>query len=126
MVHNRKTFIKEAISQIEKRMKLTLREEKTPMRTSDQPETDTTLLLDTDMHREYQSLIRMLQWAVTLCRVDICFATSSMTRFSAAPREGHLTRVLRIWGYLKKYPNPALGIEHMPLHNKMKFNRRPS
>jgi hypothetical protein len=69
MVHNRKTFIKEAISQIEKRMKLTLREEKTPMRTSDQPETDTTLLLDTDMHREYQSLIRMLQWAVTLCRL---------------------------------------------------------
>ena len=117
-VYNRKTLIKEAISRIEKRMKLTLREEKMHMRTSDHPEIDMTPLLDTIMHREYQSLFGMLQWAVTLCRVDICFATSTMSRFSAASREGHLTRVLRIWGYLKKYPNHALGIDHTPLHNK--------
>jgi hypothetical protein len=119
-----KHYIKEAISQIEKRMKLTLREEKMHMRTSDHPEIDVTPLLDTIMHREYQSLFGMLQWVVTLCRVDICFATSTMSRFSAASREGHLTRVLRIWGYLKKYPNNALGIDHTPLHNKDEIHQK--
>ncbi len=36
------------------------------MKTSDHPETDATPLLDNIMHTEYQSLIGMLQWAVTL------------------------------------------------------------
>jgi hypothetical protein len=87
------------------------------MKTDNHPETETTPLLDNIQHREYQSLIGMLQWAVTFCRIDICYATSSMSRFSAAPREGHLSRVLRIWGYLKKYPNCALNIDHKPILN---------
>ncbi len=61
-----KHYIKEAMSQIEKRLKLVSREEKTPMKTDDHPEMDSTPLLDNIMHREYQSLIGMLQWAVTL------------------------------------------------------------
>jgi uncharacterized protein (DUF2249 family) len=87
------------------------------MKTDDHPETDTRPLLDNIQHREYQSLIGMLQWAVKLCRIDICYATSSISRFSAAPREGHLSRVLRIWGYLKKCPNRALDIDHKPIPN---------
>jgi hypothetical protein len=47
-----------------------------------------------------------------------------MSRFSAASREGHLTRVLRIWGYLKQYPNNALGIDHTPLHNKDEIHQK--
>jgi hypothetical protein len=31
---------------------------------------------------------------------DLCYAVSSLSRFSASPREGHLSRALRIWGYL--------------------------
>ncbi|MFN9979038.1 MAG: hypothetical protein ACK53Y_03950, partial [bacterium] len=85
-------------------MGVSIRNEKTPMKTVDLPEEDDTPLLNNTLHREYQSLIQMLQWAVTLCRVDICYATSSMCRFSAAPREGHLSRVLRIWGYFRKCP----------------------
>jgi len=112
-----KKYIKESISQIEKRMGIIIREERTPMKTDNHPETDATPLLDNVQHREYQSLIGMLQRAVTLCRIDICYATSSMSRFSAAPREGHLSRVLRIWGYLKKYPNCALNIDHKPIPN---------
>ncbi len=64
------------------------------------------------MHREYQSLIGMLQWVVSLCRIDICFAVSALIRFCASPREGHFTRALRIWGYLKKYQDRSLPIDH--------------
>ncbi len=53
----------------------------------------------------------MLQWAVSLCRIDICFAVSSLSRFCACPREGHLSRALRVWGYLKKYPSRSLRID---------------
>ncbi len=105
-----KQYILESIKQIEQRLNITLREERTPMATKDHPEDDTSPFLDTNLHREYQALIGMLQWVITISRADICYATSSLSQFSAAPREGHLSRVLRIWGYLKKYPNRALHI----------------
>ncbi len=50
-------YIKEAIRQIEKRLDITVREEKTPMKTNDHPEEDLSKILDNDMHREYQSLL---------------------------------------------------------------------
>jgi hypothetical protein len=106
-------YIKEAILQIEKKLQIMLREEKTPMRNKDHPEEDTSPLLDSIMHTEYQSLIGMLQWLVTLCRIDIiCYAVSSLSRFNATPREGHFSRVLLIWGYLKKYSHRALKIDN--------------
>ena len=37
--------------------------------------------------------------------MDIGYATSSLARFSTGSREGHLARVLRIEGHLKKRPN---------------------
>jgi uncharacterized protein (DUF2249 family) len=55
-------------------------------------------------------MIGMLQWTVSIGRLDICYAVSSMSRFCISPREGHLQRVFRIFGYLKKYPNKAIGI----------------
>ena len=39
--------------------------------------------------------------AVTLGRADIAFAVSTMARFSAMPREGHLSALFRLYGYLK-------------------------
>ncbi len=113
----------EAIIQFKKKLETSIREEKTPMKTDDHPEEDDTPLLNNVRHREYQSLIGMLQWVVTLCRVDICYATSSMSRFSVAPREGHLLRVL-IWGYLKKYPNHALNISNIPPRNEDKISQK--
>jgi hypothetical protein len=55
-------------------------------------------------------MIRMLQWTVSIGRLDIFYAVSSMSRFCVSPREGHLHRVFRIFGYLKKYPNKSIGI----------------
>ena len=37
-------------------------------------------------------------------RFDIHYALASLNRFSAAPREGHLTRLIYIFGYLQTVP----------------------
>jgi hypothetical protein len=108
---NCKAYIKEALIAVERMNNESLREEKTPVATGDHPEEDETPLLDNKYHRQYKSLIGMAQWLVTLGRIDICYAVSSMSRFCAAPREGHYKRVLQLWGYLKKYPDKAVAID---------------
>ena len=47
----------------------------------------------------------ILIWVVGIGRSDVAHATSSLSIFSACPREGHLDRALRVFGFLKKRPN---------------------
>lgn len=82
-----------------------------PMPAGDHPEMDVSSPLDDESHRKYQMLIGMLNWIVCLGRVDIAFATSSLSRFTACPRKGHLERVLRIFGYLKRYKNRRIVVD---------------
>ena len=37
-------------------------------------------------------------------RFDIRYALTSLNRFSAAPRQGHLTRLIKLFGYLQTVP----------------------
>ena len=93
-----------------------LRKEPIPMRAKVHPELDESPLLDETGIRHYQHIIGICQWAVTSGRFDINYAVSSLSRFSAAPREGHLKMARKVLGYLKKYPkkgyviNPATPI----------------
>ena len=73
-----------------------------PLVKGDHPELDSSELLDEDGIKIYQSLIGCLQWAVQIGRFDITTAVMTMSRFRAAPRQGHLDRVKRIHGYLSK------------------------
>ena len=73
-----------------------------PLVKGDHPELDTSDLLDTAGQKTYQSLIGSLQWAIQIGRFDVATATMTMSRFRAAPRQGHLDRVKRIIGYLYK------------------------
>ena len=52
---------------------------------------------------------------MTIGRLDISFAVSSLSRFSAAPRVGHLQLAIYMFGYLKKHPNRNLVIDLGPL-----------
>jgi hypothetical protein len=61
-----KTYIKEAIEQVERRSDVKIREEKLPMKPGDHPEEDTSPLLDNEQHRLYQSMIRMSKWTVSI------------------------------------------------------------
>jgi hypothetical protein len=64
---------------------------------------------------KYQVLIGMAQWAVTIGRLDIAFAVSSLSRFSAAPREHRLELACYLFGNLKKHPNRRIVVDSRPL-----------
>lgn len=77
----------------------------TPIRTSYRPELDMSPELASTEAAYYQSLIGILRWIVELGRVDICLEVSMMSSHLALPREGHLTQLYHIFGYLKKHHN---------------------
>ena len=81
-----------------------------PLAKGDHPELDTSPLLDDEKTRTHQSLIGALQWVIQIGRFDITTAVMTMSRFRAAPREGHMERVKRIHGYLSKMRHGVIRI----------------
>ncbi len=94
-------YVTDTVRQIEDKYG-PLRRAKTPMIVGDHPEEDTTPILSKERHREYQRLQGELNWIVTSGRIDIAYAVNCLGAFSAAPRQGHFDRLLRIFGYLKR------------------------
>ena len=66
------------------------------------PEEDKSRFLNEKEHTKHQLLIGMLVWLVITGRLNLTFVTSSLSRLVAAPREGHLKRLLKVFSYLKK------------------------
>jgi hypothetical protein len=79
-----------------------------PLDKGDHPELDSTPELSENGIKQYQSLIGSLQWLITLGRFDIATTVMSMSHFRVAPREGHLDRLKRMYGYVKKMKNGAI------------------
>ena len=69
---------------------------------NDHPELDDTELLTGESIQDYLTMIGQLQWLVTLRRFDIYTQVTTLSRFRSAPRKGHLERLQRIYGYVKK------------------------
>jgi hypothetical protein len=81
-----------------------------PLEKGDHPELDTSELLEPKDIVTYQSMIGALQWAVSIGRFDITTAVMTLSGFRVAPRQGHLDRAKRIYGYLSKMRHAALRI----------------
>ena len=81
-----------------------------PLEANDHPEIDNTKELDQYGIKQYQSMIGSLQWAVSLGRLDISTAVMTLSSFRSSPREGHMNRVKRIYGYLYKFKHSAIRI----------------
>ncbi|KAG7338517.1 reverse transcriptase RNA-dependent DNA polymerase [Nitzschia inconspicua] len=81
-----------------------------PLERGDHPEMDTTPFLDEEKTKMYQSLIGALQWIITIGRFDVFSAVTTMSSFRAAPREGHLERVKRIYSYLHKMSDGKIRV----------------
>lgn len=82
-----------------------------PLVKGDHPELDASELLDLEGIKIYQSLIGALQWVIQIGRWDIATAVMTLSRFRAAPRQGHLDRAKRIHGYLRKYKHGVVRID---------------
>ena len=58
-------------------------------------------------------LMEILTWVVGIGRSDVAHANSYLSRFFACPREGHLARAFRVFGFLKKRPNRRYVVDSM-------------
>jgi hypothetical protein len=103
-------YIDKLIEQFETMFGTKPKEYTSPLEKGDHPEVDTSEELDTEGIKMYQSMIGCLQWAISIGRFDIQTATMTMSRFRVAPRRGHLERLKRIYGYLKKFKSAAIRV----------------
>ena len=95
-----KIYIQNLIAKLEKEIGV-LRSYTMPIDPEYRPELDESPLLNEDDHSIYRMLIGSAQWAITLGRIDIQYATTMLSRFGMCPREGHLTAMKKVFGYLK-------------------------
>jgi hypothetical protein len=100
-----------------------LRKENVPASPNDHPEEDDTPFLNEEGTTQFQSIIGICQWISIAGRFDITFAVSSLSRFSAQPREGHLKRSIKILGYLKKYPKRGYIVDPRPPVVNVKYEK---
>jgi len=120
MAISSKTYIQESLAQFKRDgrddMK-NLGEAKSPLDENSDPECDESPLLDAYGRRAYQRYIGIAVWVVQLGRIDCCYATQILGRFSNAPREGHMRAMRRFFGYLKKYPSKCIVINPTPIQD---------
>ena len=74
-----------------------------PREKGDHLELDMSPELNEEGRAIYMSLVGQSQWLISLGWFDIACAIMTMSRFRAAPREGHMERMKRIYGYVKQY-----------------------
>ena len=95
------------------------RQFRSPMDSTYHAESDDSPFLDAKNHSVFRALIGSANWAITLGRFDIAFATNCLARFSMQPREGHLKAAIRIFGYLKKFSKGRIIMDSAyPDHSK--------
>ena len=79
-----------------------------PLEHDDHPELDDSLFCGPEDTSKFQSLIGACQWMISLCRMDIAQAIMSLSRFRHCPRQGHVDRLKRVCGYVRKFPQGAI------------------
>jgi hypothetical protein len=105
-----KRYIQESLRRVAAEFGMPMKES-VPLPQDDHSELDTTPLLNDHQHKKYQMLIGMLNWIVGIGRFDIAHATNQLARFSSCPREGHMKRALRVFGYLRRRKNRRILID---------------
>ena len=103
-----KTYLKNICDKIERVFSSTLRNYSTLLEAGCHPELDDSKLLDDEDTTKYRMLTGSLNWAVTIRRVDVMFAATTMARYNHAPRIGYMKVMLRVFGYLKYHMKGAI------------------
>jgi hypothetical protein len=118
-----KTYVTNTCEKIEKLFEIKLKNYGSPMETGDHPEIDESDLLDPEEITKYQMLVGCAQWAVSLGRYNIQFATNLMARFAQSPRTGHMKRMFRLFGYLKAHAKYRIVFDpNQPNYEGLEFN----
>ena len=87
---------------------------------------DSEIIKDKDRISLYRSIIGSLNWAIKLGRFDILYATSTLSRFNMAPREGHFDAIIRILEYLQHNTGGRIVIDHtFPAYSSLELKYHP-
>lgn len=94
----------------------------TPFSDAYHPELDESPLMPPEKISIYQSLLGSANWIITLGRFDIHYAINTLSRYSMAPREGHLTAMCRVFGYLRSKPKGKIVVDvtHSPIRSEFR------
>ena len=79
--------------------------------------TQTTKTIPSPTTIDPQNLIGVLRWIVELGRIDIAYKVSSLARFLAQPRTGHIYRALHIFKYLEAHIDNDISFD--PLYQEI-------
>jgi hypothetical protein len=83
----------------------------TPLSTGDHPELDDTPLLDPKATQQFQTLMGVANWLIQIGRIDIMNAITQLSKYQVLPRQGHLDRAKRIFGYLKGHLSTGIAFD---------------
>ena len=121
-----KTYITKLLSNYERVFNGPPAKASAPLDPHDHPELDTSPLLGEADIKIYQSFVGALQWAITLGRFDLSSSVACLSRFRGAPRQGHLDRVKRVCGYLRKFSEAAIRFRTQWPENEIIFGDTPT
>ncbi|KAL7567086.1 hypothetical protein ACA910_002809 [Epithemia clementina (nom. ined.)] len=100
LVADPKKYIEKMMEWYEKEFGKKPRKLKTPLEPGNHPEIDESPECSEKDQSRYLTMIGQLQWLVALGRFDIFCAKMTMSEFRPAPREGHISRLKRMYGYV--------------------------
>src|SRR5689334_18129099 len=106
------TYISNALPKLAKLCGLeNFKKANTPFHEDYHAELDESNLVPHEMISLYQSLLGSANWIITLGRFDISYAINTLSRYSMAPREGHMNAMHRVFGYLRICPKGKILID---------------
>jgi hypothetical protein len=76
------------------------------------PEVDSSSYLEPGRASYFMSLMGILRWAIELGQINIMVEAGLLSRFLAAPREGHLEQMFHIMAYLKNHNKSRLAFDY--------------
>lgn len=122
------SYIKRAVKEVERELQqvgMSLAPKVvSPMSSGYRPELDSSPLLGPEKASYFMSLMGVLRWAIELGRLDIMVEAGLLSRFMAAPREGHLDQMFHIFAYLKKYNRSTVAFDWTkPQLDESKFTK---
>ena len=97
-----RTYLANIIDRIEKQLGV-LRAYTCPMDPDYHPELDESAITYGSNISIFRMLIGCAQWVITLSRMDIVYATTMLSRYNMAPREGQTASMKKLSGYLKSH-----------------------
>jgi hypothetical protein len=106
-----KTYATNIVEKYEALFNMEFRKYNSPMDKDYHPEADKSDLLDGTESSQYRGLIGSANWMITLGQFDLAYATSSLARYSMAPRKGHLKAMMRVFGYIKKHKHRQIIVD---------------